>query len=423
MKNIRNTLLTLGDIYPADEAETISSLEKLGFRIYGRPLRRNLRVPFSLRRTIGGTTRRFGPNQSINLLANKSSLGTPDSIKKLFSDLSDSNHRFALIYQASGYAGSPDILNLAREYGFFLGNCLDITTRRVALNVKILIHEMFSETSGGPSSAVQYYRTSDYIERWKERWTAGKPDETLQAILDKKLPLDCFQGRTFFIIGSRRPRTFGSHLANEIEDLGGQVEFFSVWGNNRANQLSLLFSNLGRADAVLLGTQLTDDTRRLVGRKFMGCMKEGAILASLSRGPMVVESDLLKFASKLRFIIDVADKEPLNKKGGEVLKELLLQSPQSVVTAHSLHLSESTVHELSFQSYCLLAIANGIDKKAFFDKLGLLGEDHPSVDPGIPHDERVSIPSLGWVTNKFLEESWGLVPSNDEPNIFVTKAA
>ncbi len=334
-----DSILVVSDVYPANINISLQSLAKLGFRLYSKPTTNKLRPFFGNRRTLEGITSRFGPNQSISLLANKSGFGNRSSTEKLFCNLGSYGHRLALVYQASGYHGSPHILELAKKFNCFLGNCPDITTQRLAINVMPLMYEMLSGRSGEDNSAVQYYRNSDYLERWENHWTAGIPDQTLSTILEKELPSDCFDGKTFFIIGSLRARTFGSHLAKRIEALGGTVMFFSVWGEHKAIMRRSLFNLLPTADAVLLATQLTDDTKGLVNSHFLSKMKDGAILASLARGPMVVEQDLLTFADKLRFIIDVANIEPLKLNSRNIFNELLKLSPESVVTAHSLHLS------------------------------------------------------------------------------------
>ncbi len=405
--------LYVTDCFPTDFEETTQDLQTLGLRRLGRARNGKLKVPYSLRRTLGETTQSLGHNQTISLLANKSSFGCPDSISQLFSSLRLDGHKLALVYQASGYAGSPDILDLARENGFFLGNCPDITTQEVAKNLMPLMHEIFSGTSIKQGSACQIFRQLSYLEKWKKDWTAGLPSEALQAALKKPLPKNCFDGKVFVVVGSARPRTFGAHLAKEIEALGGTVEFYSVWGSYRDAGKKVLLEKLPEADAVLLATQLTDDTLRLVDDEFLNRMKQDAILASVARGPMVIEHYLEHYAKKLRFIIDVARSEPLTETSYRIFENVLNDSPDSVVTAHSLHLSEDTVKTLSLQSYCLLAIANGIDKETFLKKLGL----EPSQN--CPYNGRVSIPSLGWVTHEFLEEGWSLVPSQDEPNIFV----
>lgn len=67
------------------------------------------------------------------------------------------------------------------------------------------------------------------------------------------------------------------------------------------------------ADVVILVCPLTDETRGLVDRAFLERMRRGALLANLSRGPVVVTDDLLAalHARRIDAAIDVADPEPL----------------------------------------------------------------------------------------------------------------
>ena len=67
------------------------------------------------------------------------------------------------------------------------------------------------------------------------------------------------------------------------------------------------------ADVVVLVCPLTDETRGLVDRDFLGRMKTGALLVNVARGPVVVTDDLVAalHAGRITAAVDVADPEPL----------------------------------------------------------------------------------------------------------------
>jgi phosphoglycerate dehydrogenase-like enzyme len=84
------------------------------------------------------------------------------------------------------------------------------------------------------------------------------------------------------------------------------------------------------ADVIVLATPLTDETRGLVDRKFLGQMKDGALLVNVARGGVVVTSDLVaELATKrIRAALDVAETEPLPAESP------LWSSPNLLITPH-----------------------------------------------------------------------------------------
>lgn len=67
------------------------------------------------------------------------------------------------------------------------------------------------------------------------------------------------------------------------------------------------------ADVVVLICPLTDETRGLVDAAFLARMKDGALLANLARGAVVVTDDLVAalHEGRVRAALDVTDPEPL----------------------------------------------------------------------------------------------------------------
>ncbi len=71
-------------------------------------------------------------------------------------------------------------------------------------------------------------------------------------------------------------------------------------------------SLLGRTDVVILTVPLTDATRHMVDAKFLGAMRDGALLVNVARGGVVDTDALLAelSAERLRAAVDVTDPEP-----------------------------------------------------------------------------------------------------------------
>ncbi|UMG94625.1 hypothetical protein MF408_00285 [Nocardioides sp. TF02-7] len=70
---------------------------------------------------------------------------------------------------------------------------------------------------------------------------------------------------------------------------------------------------LPHADVVILVVPLTSETRGLVDAAFLARMKDGALLANLARGPVVVTDDLVAALAtgRISAALDVVDPEPL----------------------------------------------------------------------------------------------------------------
>lgn len=91
---------------------------------------------------------------------------------------------------------------------------------------------------------------------------------------------------------ARRPRTTARGPVHTLDELPGL---------------------LPRADAVILCTPLTEETRGLVDAAFLARMRDGALLVNVARGAVVDTTALLAEVSsgRLRAALDVTDPEPL----------------------------------------------------------------------------------------------------------------
>ena len=105
-------------------------------------------------------------------------------------------------------------------------------------------------------------------------------------------PLVELSGLTLGIVGAGR---IGSAVARVAEAFGMRVLVSGRPGGRQEaggfprTDLQTLFRE---SDVVSLHCPLTEETRGLVNRDLLGCMKPGAFLINTSRGPLVVEADL-----------------------------------------------------------------------------------------------------------------------------------
>ena len=101
--------------------------------------------------------------------------------------------------------------------------------------------------------------------------------------------------------------SIGAAVRARLEALGAYVE---AVGRDRLDELPRL---LPRADAVVVLTPLTEQSRGSVDARFLAAMRDGALLVNAGRGPVVDTDALLREvrAPRLRAVLDVTDPEPL----------------------------------------------------------------------------------------------------------------
>ncbi|HEY2769543.1 MAG TPA: NAD(P)-dependent oxidoreductase [Solirubrobacteraceae bacterium] len=107
--------------------------------------------------------------------------------------------------------------------------------------------------------------------------------------------------------------SIGRMVASRLKALGTEVIGVVSHAGDGLHGVEELPDLLPVADAVVVLTPLTDDTRGLVGAKALAAMKDGAVVVNAGRGP-VVDTDALVAevqTGRLRAVLDVTDPEPL----------------------------------------------------------------------------------------------------------------
>ncbi len=64
-------------------------------------------------------------------------------------------------------------------------------------------------------------------------------------------------------------------------------------------------------DVVVVTVPLTEDTRGLVGERFLAAVPDGGLVVNVARGPVADTAAILRHAGRLSFALDVTDPEPL----------------------------------------------------------------------------------------------------------------
>jgi len=117
-------------------------------------------------------------------------------------------------------------------------------------------------------------------------------------------------GSTVLIVGYG---SIGRHAGRLLEALGATVVGVGRRARAGVHGMDELPALLPRADAVILLTPLTPETRGLVDAAFLGRMRDGALFVNAGRGASVDTDALLAELDpgRLRAVLDVVDPEPL----------------------------------------------------------------------------------------------------------------
>jgi phosphoglycerate dehydrogenase-like enzyme len=108
--------------------------------------------------------------------------------------------------------------------------------------------------------------------------------------------------------------SIGRHVARLLEPFGTRVVGVASRARDGLHGVDELPDLLPAADAVVVLTPLTDDTRGLIGAAELAAMRDGALLVNAGRGAVVDTDALLAEVAdppRLRAVLDVTDPEPL----------------------------------------------------------------------------------------------------------------
>lgn len=140
---------------------------------------------------------------------------------------------------------------------------------------------------------------------------------------------DDLHGRRIMIVGYG---SIGAAIERRLEPFGIEVIRVARTAKSEpeVHSVDALHRLLPQADAVVLITPLTDQTRGMIGEKELSLMPHGALLVNAARGPVVHTEALLKElqAHRLRAALDVTDPEPLPAE------HPLWKAPNLLLTPH-----------------------------------------------------------------------------------------
>jgi phosphoglycerate dehydrogenase-like enzyme len=105
----------------------------------------------------------------------------------------------------------------------------------------------------------------------------------------------------------------GQAIVSRCEAMDMKVFGFARTARGSILSVTDLADHLGDADAVILITPLTNETRGLMDAPMLARMKDGALLINAGRGPVIDFPALVNevAAGRLRTVLDVYDAEPL----------------------------------------------------------------------------------------------------------------
>lgn len=165
-----------------------------------------------------------------------------------------------------------------------------------------------------------------------------RTDEIRRGIFNQGVTNKALAGSTVLILGiggigseiARRCKAFDMHVVgiSRLRTSGGITDEFGT--------LDDLPRYLPQADVVVLALPLTQSTEGLVDHRFLGRMKDDAILVNIARGKLVVEDDLfdhLKTHPTFRAALDTWWTYP-DSKEGRPFHRPFQDLPNIVMTPH-----------------------------------------------------------------------------------------
>jgi phosphoglycerate dehydrogenase-like enzyme len=149
-------------------------------------------------------------------------------------------------------------------------------------------------------------------------------------------------GKTVLIVGYG---SIGAALARRLRALEANVVAVARRARDGVHGVDRLSALLPAADAVVLLTPLTEETRGLAGRDFFAAMRPGALFVNVGRGGLADTGALVEATASghIRAALDVTDPEPLppghplwTTPGVLVTPHMAGDSPESFVRAYGL---------------------------------------------------------------------------------------
>ncbi len=127
---------------------------------------------------------------------------------------------------------------------------------------------------------------------------------------DSSLRLGDLSEQTVLVVGMG---SIGQMVGERLTALGTEVVGVASHARDGRHGVDELDALLPGADAVVLLTPLTEQTRGLIGADQLAAMRDGTLLVNAARGP-VLDTDALVAetrSGRLRAVLDVTDPEPL----------------------------------------------------------------------------------------------------------------
>lgn len=141
-------------------------------------------------------------------------------------------------------------------------------------------------------------------------------------------------GKRVLIVGAG---SVGTECAKRFSAFGARVRGVDLYPREDENYeavlpLDELKAELSEADVVILTLPLTEQTRYLLGREMLSCVKSGAILVNIARGAVVDTEALVETLTQKRLmgaVLDVFEEEPLSPESSLWEMENVILTPHN----------------------------------------------------------------------------------------------
>ena len=181
-------------------------------------------------------------------------------------------------------------------------------------------------------------------------------------IWEKKRDLRELCGSKVCVIGCG---SVGTECAKRFSTFGCEVTGIDLYPRDnpsfrRISGLDKLYDELPEADVVVLTLPLDLETEGLVGKKFLGSLKNGCVIVNISRGKIIDTEAMIEALSahRLSAALDVFEDEPLEKSSP------LWDMENVIITPHNSFVGNGNDNRLGKVILRGLSDGQGDDKSA-----------------------------------------------------------
>ena len=274
--------------------------------------------------------RNWSNGKRLNILIQINEYFTPDKWKKKLSKYFKAYKQSEIIYSHNKFLIAK--LIKSADYAFLLGlsHFISLSASRVRFiyfgtvglefleEIAIPNHIKFSNSKKISSEAIAEYVLASALLIHRRIYTALR-NQVLRKWDQKALIWNNYAPLRKKVVGIMGVGNNGKMIAKYFKNIGCTVLGYDVF-KSLDNHIDIWYGEgkiqefLRNIDILVLSLPLTKDTKYIINRNTLSCLRHGAIIINIARGDIINEKDLLLALKEKKIfcaMLDVFPKEPL----------------------------------------------------------------------------------------------------------------